>query len=93
MDELFFQRIDENGNVIKIMFILKSLLVCAQAVGVKVGHRSGGRLATTLVATKNVFIFPLPFFPCFSSVTTFSHRRIARIKKLILGNLTGAPKT
>ena len=31
--------------------------ILARAVGVAVGRRSGGRLATTLVATKNVFIF------------------------------------
>ena len=36
-----------------------------RAVGVPVGRRSGGRLATTLVATKNVFIFFL--FPVFFS--------------------------
>ena len=34
----------------------------ARAVGVAVGRRSGGRLATTLVATKNVFIFFFFFF-------------------------------
>ena len=32
-------------------------LILARAVGVPVGRRSGGRLATTLVATKNVIIF------------------------------------
>ena len=31
--------------------------ILARAVSVAVGRRSGGRLATTLVATKNVFIF------------------------------------
>ena len=34
----------------------------ARAVGVAVGRRSGGRLATTLVATKNIFIFFIYFF-------------------------------
>ena len=66
-----------------------SLEILARAVGVAVGRRSGGRMATTLVATKNVFIFLFIFFfhhhffsPLFS-VATFSHRRSARIKKLI----------
>ena len=61
------------------------LLKLARAVGVPVGRRSGGRLATTLVATKNVFIFFLFFFPpfFFFFVVTFSHRRSARIKKLM----------
>ena len=54
---------------------------------------SVGRLATTLVATKNVFIifFP-PVFPVFFfSVVTFSHRRSVLIKKPILGKLIRAP--
>ena len=41
----------------------------ARAVGVAVGRRSGGRLATTLVATKNVFFFP--FFSPFSPLRPF----------------------
>ena len=50
------------------------------SVGIAVGRRSGGRLATMLVAT----IFIIIFFPVlFFSVVTFSHRRCARIKKLI----------
>ena len=53
------------------------------SVGVAVGFHSGGRLATPLVA----IIFTFIFFP----VITFSHRRSARIKKLILRKLTGAP--
>ena len=63
----------------------KKGLFLARAVGVAVGRRSGGRLATTLVATKNVFIYLLFFFSffIFSAVATFSHRRRARIKKLI----------
>ena len=41
-------------------------LVLSRAVGAPVGRRSGGRLATTLVATINVIIhfFP-PFFHFF----------------------------
>ena len=41
--------------------ILKTIhinTILARAVGVAVGRRSSGRLATTLVATKNVFILP-----------------------------------
>ena len=55
--------------------------VCGTSVrrGVPVGRRLGGRLAMTLVATINVIIFFLFFFP----VVYFSHRRSARIKKLI----------
>ena len=54
----------------------------ARACGVPVGRHSGGRLATTLVATINVIIFSFLFF-FFFSVVYFSHRRSARIKKLI----------
>ena len=50
----------------------------ARACGGPLSRRSGGRLATTLVATKNDIIF-FSFFP----VVYFSHRRSARIKKLI----------
>ena len=71
----------------------------AQAVGIPVSQRSGGRysggqLAPTLVATKIVFIysFIFPFFR-FSSVATFSLRRSAWIKKHIYQKLMGAPKT
>ena len=55
------------------------------SVNVAVGHRSGGRLATMLVATKKVFIFFFIFHFSFFifSVATFSPRRSARIKKLI----------
>ena len=59
----------------------------ARACGLPVGRRSGGWLALTLVATINVIIFHFPF-----SVTTFSHRKSVRIKKLIEQTLTGAPK-
>ena len=58
-------------------------LILAEAIGVSVGRRSGGRLATALVVTINIIIFfhfPI-FFPF--SVATFSHRRSAEIKKLI----------
>ena len=36
-------------------------VLLARACGVPVGRRSGGRLATTLVATKNIIIFFSPF--------------------------------
>ena len=76
--------------------IIKSLdLFLARACGVPVGGRSGGRLATTLVATINVIIFFFSFLFSlffFFSVVYFSHRRSARIKKLILRKLTGAPQ-
>ena len=39
-----------------------------------------------------IFLFFFPFFPFFFSVVTFSHRRSARIKKLIIQKLTGAPR-
>ena len=63
----------------------------AWTVGVPVGQHSGSWLATTLVATKNLFIY---FFrpPFFFSVATFFHRGSARIKKHILWKLTGASK-
>merc|ERR1712013_262122 len=57
-----------------------------RACGVPVGRRSGGRLAMTLVATINViifFFFFLFFLFFLFSVVYFSHRRSARIKKLI----------
>ena len=52
-------------------------------IGTSSSH-SAGRLATTLVATINdiIFSFP-PLFSFFFSVVYFSHRRSARIKKLI----------
>ena len=74
-------------------FVIKSYIphilqdhTVARAVGIPVGPRSGGRLVMTLMATKKSLFFYL-FFP---SVATFSHS--ARIKKLILQKLTGAPK-
>ena len=60
-----------------------SMHILAQAVDLPVVRRSGGRLATTL--------FSIPFFSIFS-VATFSHRRSARVKKLIYLKLTGASK-
>ena len=42
--------------------------ILAQAVGVAFGRRSGGRLVTMLVATKNVFIF---FFLLSSPLSPF----------------------
>ena len=54
-------------------------LLSGATIGVPVGQRSGGQLTTMLVATTiNVIIF-FHFF----SVATSSHRRSARIKKLI----------
>ena len=44
------------------------VVVLARAVGVPVSRRSGGRLATTLVATKNDIFFSLSFFLFFSRV-------------------------
>ena len=55
----------------------------ARAVGVAVS-----RLATALVDC----YFHRYFFPHHFPVATFSHRRSAQIKKLILSKLTGAPK-
>ena len=44
----------------------------ARAVGVAVGRRSGGRLATTLVATKNIFIFEVLIEGMMESKNLFS---------------------
>ena len=63
----------------------------ARAVGVAVGRRSGERLATTLVDRYFHHYFPFSIFSIFS-VATFSHRRSARIKKLIQRKLTEAPQ-
>ena len=47
----------------------------------------------TIIIRFFLFCFsPRVFFPFFSSVATFSHRRSARIKKLIKRKLTGVPK-
>ena len=46
-------------------------IILARAVAVAVGRRSGGQLATTLVATKNVFIFFFLFFSFFSPSSPF----------------------
>ena len=56
------------------------LFLLALVVSVPVGQHSGDQLAiTTLVATINISFFTNFFF----SIATFSHRRSARIKKLI----------
>ena len=62
------------------------------------GWHSGGRLLAMtqqpLFSSVFSFFFP-PLFSLFSvffSVATFSHRRSARIKKLIQRKLTGTPK-
>ena len=49
------------------------------SVGVAVGRRSGGRLATTLV---DLYFHRSFLFLVFFSVVYFSHRRSARIKNL-----------
>ena len=54
----------------------------AQAISIPVGPSSASRLATTIV------VFPL----FFSSIVYFSHRRSARIKKIVYRKLIGAPK-
>ena len=51
-----------------------------RAWGVPVGRRSGGRLATTLVATKTTLFSLFSFFSF--PVVYFSHRRSAQIKRL-----------
>ena len=51
----------------------------AQAVGVPVGQRLGGELATMLGATINVIIYSIFFCFIFFSIATFSHKRSARI--------------
>ena len=51
--ETNFQKINQNCGKPGIL-----LWKLARGVVVPVGRRSGGRLTTTLVATKNVFIFP-----------------------------------
>ena len=86
------------SNFIKTIFVA-FMLKLALACGVPVGRCLGGRLASTLVASKNhniFFSFPdlyfsffFSFFFFFFSVVCVSHRRSARIKKLIL---IGAPK-
>ena len=90
-------RIQFKGS--RLLFDLEALSmlseILARACGIPVGWRSGGRLATTLVATINViifFFFFLFFFSFLFSVVYFSHRRSAWIKKLIQQKLTGAPK-
>ena len=67
----------------------------ARACGVPVGWRSGGRLAMTLVATKNniiLFSFIFSFFSylfsfLFSPVVYFSHRRSVWITKMYLAKV------
>ena len=61
------------------------------------GRRSGGRLLATTqwplfssVFSFFFFFFPVFFSVFFFSVATFSHRRSALIKKIILRKLTGA---
>ena len=76
-------------DVISIFEVVLCLL--GQAVRVPVVLRLGGQLAMTVVATKNIIISsPPPFFP---SAATYSHRRSARMKKLILQKLAGGPNS
>ena len=63
-------------------YVINECNLLARAVGVAVGRCSGGRLATTLVDRYFHHYFLFSFFFIFS-VATFSHRRSARIKKLI----------
>ena len=50
----------------KLWDIQQESAILARACGVSVGRRSGGRLATTLVATKNDILFSFfSFFPFF----------------------------
>ena len=51
-----------------------------------------GWLVKKLILLAQAPFPPAPFSPFFSSVATFSHRRSARIKKLIQRKLLGAPK-
>ena len=70
-----------------IMFSYENYIISISwAVGVPVGRCAGDQLATTLVATKNVPRFPLVFSPPSQPFLS------ARIIKLILQKLTGAPK-
>ena len=64
----------------------------AMAIFCMSGRRPCGQLATTSVATISIIIFMFIFSRFFSSIVYFSHRRSARIKKLIYWKLTGAPK-
>ena len=47
---------DVSGLLFSTFFFIFNFFV-AQAAGIPVDQRSGGRLATTLVATKDIFIF------------------------------------
>ena len=58
---------------------IKEWRMVAQACGVPVGQCSGGRLATTLVATINNIIFFLSFY----FLRCLLSHRSARIKKLV----------
>ena len=61
---------------------IDTYILRVKVIGTSVSQYSGGRLATTLVATIDA-ISPTFFF----SVIYFSQRRSARIKKLILRKL------
>ena len=70
------------------------MLKKTQFARVEVGRRSGGQLATMLVATKsNIIFFHFPIPP--PSDVFFSHRRSARVKKIYLAKVDGMedPKT
>ena len=65
------------------------------SVGVAVSHCSGGWLAMTLVDRwfhHSSLPLLLQFFLHFFSITTFSHKKDPRMKKLDKLKLTGAPK-
>ena len=50
------------------------------------------QIGTSVQSSSSFFFFFLFLFFFFLSVVYFSHRRSARIKKLMVRNLTGAPK-
>ena len=68
------------------------VVVLARAVGVPVSRRSGGRLATTLVATINVII-SLIFFPIFSPSRPFLIEGVLGSKNLFSESCLECPKT
>ena len=82
------------------IFSVKHYLIKGKRIGTSGRRSSGRRSGRRLLAMtqwplfSSVFSFFSRFFPpfFFSSVATFSHRRSARIKKLILRKLLRMPK-
>ena len=68
-----------------VVLVVTEVHFFGTSVGVAVGRRSGSRLATTLVDRyfHHSFLSLSFLFFFFFSVVYFSHRRSARIKKLI----------